>query len=334
MHWGTPAFLNLFLIIPILIGFYAFISLKKKRSREIFGDPSLVERLSFSKSSAKERTKVILIFFAVIFLIFTLARPQIGTRLVMAKRYGVDIMVAIDTSLSMLAEDMKPNRLEKAKIEIATLIDRLKGDRIGILTFAGDSFIQCPLTLDYSAAKMFLGIINVDMMPRPGTAIGDAIRRSISAFTKSERKYKVLILVTDGEDHKGKPVEAAEEAARAGIKIYTIGIGSTKGEPIPIRDKTGKIVEYKKDRSGEVVLTKLDEATLQKIAFVTDGRFYHATGGMELDKIYEEISKMEKKELQSRLFTQYEDRFQYFVGIAIILLCMEFILGERKRLCE
>jgi Ca-activated chloride channel family protein len=332
MHWGSPFYLNLLLLIPALIVFFIFTAIGKRKKLEVFGDIGIVEKLSLSKSLAKDRIRKMLLVIAAFFLIFSLAMPQIGSRLTMTKRYGVDLLVAVDTSLSMLAQDIKPNRLEKAKLEISSLIDKLKGDRVGILTFAGDSFMQCPLTLDYSAAKMFLSIIEPGMMPKPGTAIGNAIRTAIKSFIKKERKHKVLMLLTDGEDHDTAPIEAAKDAKKEGIIIYTIGIGTKKGEPIPLIDGLGKITGYKKDRNDEVVMTKLDEDMLQKIALITDGRYYHATASeFELDKIYDEISKMEKKELSSRLFTQYEDRFQYFLGAAFILLCVEFIIGDRKR---
>ncbi len=332
MHWGSPVYLNFLLLIPILVIFFIFAGINKRKKIEKFGDPVLVEKLSSSKSITKERMNKVLIIIAASFLVLALARPQIGGRLTMAKRYGVDIMIAIDTSLSMLAQDIKPSRIEKAKLEISSLIDKLKGDRVGIITFAGDSFMQCPLTLDYSAAKMFLSIIEPGMMPKPGTAIGDAIKAAIKGFTKKERKHKVLVLLTDGEGHDTNPAEASNEAKKEGIIIYTIGIGTKKGEPIPIIGQSGNINGYKRDNGGEVVMTKLDEETLQKIALITDGKYYCATaGGFELDKIYDEINKMEKKELSSRLFTQYEDRFQYFLGIVLILLCVEFMIGDRKR---
>ena len=332
MHWGSPVYLNLLLLIPALIIFFIFVSIKKQRALDIFGERAILERLFPSKSLTKERWRRVLVVLAFAFLILSLARPQIGTKLTMTKRRGVDVMIAIDTSLSMLTQDIKPNRLEKAKLEIAALIDKLKGDRVGIMTFAGDSFVQCPLTLDYDAAKMFLSIIKVGMMPKPGTAIGDAIRTATGSFIKKERRYKVLILLTDGEDHETKPVEAAREARKQGVIIYTIGIGTKNGEPIPIVDEKGNIIGHKKDKDGNVVMSRLDQLTLQKIALVTDGKYYHATPGeFELDKIYDEINKMEKKELSNRLFTQYEDRFQYFLGIVLILLSIEFVLGDRKR---
>ncbi|MDO8603196.1 MAG: VWA domain-containing protein [Candidatus Omnitrophota bacterium] len=332
MNWAAPVYLNFLLLIPVLVIFFVFIGISRRKKIERFGDTRLVEKLSSSKSLARAMIKKVLAVVAVSFLILALARPQIGSKLTLAKRYGVDILIAIDTSSSMLAQDIKPNRLEKAKLEISSFIEKLKGDRVGILTFAGDSFMQCPLTLDYGAAKMFLSVIEPGMMPRPGTAIGDAIRMASKGFTKKERKYKVMVLLTDGEDHNTNPAEAANEAKKDGIIIYAIGMGTKKGEPIPVVDRAGNINGYKKDKRGEVVMTKLDEETLQKVAVITGGKYYHATANeFELDKIYDDISKMEKKELSDRLFAQYEDRFQYFLGIAFILLCMEFIIGDRKR---
>jgi Ca-activated chloride channel homolog len=333
MHWGLPVYLNFLLIVPALMIFFFFTSAMKRKSLERFGDRAIVGKLCVSKSVTKEKSGKMLITAAAVFLIIALARPQIGTTLTMTKRSGVDILAAIDTSESMLGRDIMPDRMEKAKMEVSLLIDRLKGDRVGILTFAGDSFVQCPLTLDYGAAKMFLGIVESGMMPRPGTAIGGAIRTALKSFIKKERKYKVLVLLTDGEDHDSDPIGAANEAKKQGVVIYTVGIGTPKGEPIPVLDANGNVAGYKKDRRGEVVMSKLDEAALQKIALLTGGKYYRAaSSGFELDKIYDEINGMEKKELSSRLFTRYEDRFQYFLGIALILLCAAFVIGDRKRI--
>jgi len=332
MNWGSPVYLNFLLFIPALAVFFIFIGIQRRKKIERFGDASLVEKLSFSKSHARGNLRKVLIVIVLSFLILALARPQIGAKLTMAKRYGVDILVAVDTSSSMLAQDIKPNRLEKAKLEISSFIDKFKGDRVGILTFAGDSFMQCPLTLDYGAAKMFLSVIEPGIMPKPGTAIGEAISSAVKGFSKKERKYKVMVLLTDGEDHDTNPIGAANEAKKDGIIIYTIGIGTKKGEPIPIIDQAGNISGYKKDKRGEVVMTRLGEETLRKIAMITGGKYYHATAGeFELDKIYDDIARMEKKELSDRLFTEYEDRFQSFLGIAFILLCIEFIIGDRKK---
>ena len=321
----------LLILLPLLIVFYWFVFRMKRRAKERFGNLGLVEKLSLSFSPKKQRWKVALILLGTLFLLFSLARPQLGTKLTLMKREGVDIVIAMDVSFSMMAEDIRPNRLEKAKQEVNGLIGRMRGDRVGLVAFAGVPFVQCPLTLDYSAAKMFLDIIDVNLIPQPGTAIGDAIRTSIGAFNQKERKYKVLILLTDGEDHDSDPLGAAEEASKEGIRIYTIGIGSVVGEPIPLRDSQGRVTGFKKDKEEGVVVSKLDEVTLQKIALISGGKYYHATSGeMELDKIYDEISKMEKKELEGKLLTQYEDRYQYFLLISVILLCVEFLLSERR----
>lgn len=267
-----------------------------------------------------------------IFLVFCLARPQFGTHMEMLKREGQDVMIVVDCSASMLAEDMKPNRIERAKQEVRGLLARMQGDRIGLVAFAGSAFVQCPLTLDYSAAQMFVDVLDVDLIPNPGTNIAEAISVATAAFVIKERKNKVMIVITDGEDF-GEGIDAAiNEAKIAGVNIYTIGIGRPEGEPIPIRNVRGEMVGYKKDQGGELIMTRLDEITLQKCAAETDGRYYHASQGeIALDMIYEEISKMEKKELSDMLLTQYEDRYQYILPFAIVSLAGEALLSERRR---
>ena len=208
----------------------------------------------------------------------------------------------------------------------------LEGDRIGLVAFAGLPHVQCPLTLDYSAAKLFLRMMNTSLIPQPGTAIGDAIRTAKKAFNQKERKHKVLILITDGEDHDTQPVDAATEAAEEGVIIYTIGLGSQEGVPIPLYDRNGNPAGFKKDRQGNVVTTKMDATTLQKIAFTTGGKYYiSSTGEAELDEIYKEVSQLDKKELSSRQFSQYENRFQIFLAIAIIFLLIETFLPVNRK---
>ena len=332
MRFAYSHYLNLLLLIPVLVVFYLVVFKQKRRALERFGNLDLVTKMTASVSRKRQVFKVFLILASIFFLVLTFARPQFGERLQIMKRRGIDLMIALDTSLSMLAEDMKPNRLERAKHEIAHLISKLRGDRVGLLAFAGDSFVQCPLTTDYGAAKMFLEAMGTDMIPEPGTAIGKAIEKALDAFVKQERKHKVLLLLTDGEDHVSDPIGAAKMAAEEGVRIYPIGLGTRKGEPIPIRDSFGNVEEYKRDRKGEVVMTKLDEATLQKVALLTDGKYYRSTmGEAELDKIYEDISKLEKKEFEAKEFTQYEDRFQYFLIFAIFLLSTEAILTDRRK---
>lgn len=332
MRFAYVHYLNLLLLLPAVVVFYVIVFRQKRRALERFGNLDLVAKMTASVSRKRQVFKAFLVVASLFFLIMTLARPQFGERLQIMKRKGIDLLIALDTSLSMLAEDIKPNRLERAKHEIAGLIDRLRGDRVGLLAFAGDSFVQCPLTTDYGAAKMFLDAVDTDMIPEPGTAIGTAIEKAIDAFVKQERKHKVLLLLTDGEDHVSDPIGAAKRAAEEKVRIYTVGLGTRKGEPIPIRDSHGNVEEYKRDRKGEVVMTKLDEVTLQKVALLTDGKYYRSTmGEAELDKIYEDISQMEKKEFEAKEFTQYEDRYQYFLIFAIVLLSMEAILTDRRK---
>lgn len=304
----------------------------KRKAMSLFGNLTLIEKLTSSVSRKRQISKAILLCIAIIFMLLSLARPQFGTKLRTVKREGQDIMVALDLSLSMMAEDIKPNRLEKAKHEIGSLIDKLEGDRVGLIGFAGKAFVQCPLTLDYGAAKMFLDTMEPDLLPIPGTALGEAIKKAVESYVEKERKHKVLVLITDGEDHLGEPLEIAKIASREGVIIYTVGIGSLQGVPIPLYDKRGNTTGFKKDRKGEVVMTKLDELTLEKIALETNGKYYRATSGeVELDKIYNDIAKMEKKALSSKQFTQFEERFQELLGLVLVIILVETILPERKR---
>lgn len=318
--------------VIILIVFLWYVSRQKETLLKRFGQLDMLRRMMPGFNKSRLVWKSVLFILAYISLIIALADPQLGTRMEEVKREGVDIIVALDVSLSMKAEDVSPNRLEKAKHEVAKMIDLLQGDRIGLVAFAGIAHVQCPLTLDYSAAKLFLNMMDSQLIPVPGTAIGDAIARASKAFNQKERKHKVLILITDGEDHDTDPIKRAEEAAQEGILIYTIGLGSPQGVPIPVYNEYGRPAGFKKDRDGNVVTTKLDVTTLQKIAFLTNGKYYISTAGeTELEEIYREVSQMDKKELTSRQFAQYEDRFQIFLLCAIFFLLLETFLPERNR---
>lgn len=322
--WGLAA--------VVMLGLFFWWSARKKwRLLELFADKKLLAGLIANFSPTKRRYKFLLLFLGLLFLVMALARPQYGTHMVMLKREGQDVMIVIDVSASMLAEDMKPNRLEKAKQEVRGLLSRLQGDRVGLVAFAGAAFIQCPLTLDYSAAQMFLDVIDVDLIPEPGTNIGEAIQTATKAFNQQERKFKVMIVITDGEDFGGDISSAVSNAKLEGAKIYAIGIGKPEGEPIPIRNDRGEMIGYKKDEKGELVLTRLDEQGLQKIAEATNGKYYHASAGeIALDRIYEDISSMDKKEQKGKLMTQYEDRYQYLLPFAVAFFAAEVLISERK----
>jgi Ca-activated chloride channel family protein len=275
--------------------------------------------------------KAFLMILGIAFGIFALTKPQWGFHWEEVKRVGVDIIVAIDVSESMLAEDVKPNRLERAKREVCDLIEMLEGDRIGLIAFAGTSFAQCPLTLDYGAFKMFLDYLDIDLIPVPGTALAESIRTAIKSFNTRERKSKALIIITDGEDHGGDPLEAAKEAKQEGIKIFPIGVGQEGGAPIPLRDGSGG---FKKDRQGDMIITRMDETTLQKIALETGGSYVRSvTGDMDLDKIYREGIKqqIEKKQLKSTRKRRWEERFQWFIFCSLLLIAAEFFVSECKK---
>ncbi len=333
LRFAQQQYLQLLWIIPLLILFYWYAFYKKRQGLLKFGNPELIEKLIRGTSRARQKSKAAILIFSAVVLVTALARPQIGTRLEEVKREGQDIIVAIDVSKSMLAEDIIPSRLEKAKHEISRIIDRLEGDRIGIIVFAGEAFVQCPLTLDYGAAELLLSVVNPGLIPLPGTNIPAALEKAVESFEQKERQHKALILITDGEDHAGEIDKWSEAAAREGIVIYTVGIGTPEGVPIPDFDENGNRIGFKKNDKGETVVSKLEDLTLEKIALATGGKYYNATPEeSELDLIYEAISEGEKKELGSMKFTQFEDRFQYLLGLFIFLMIWDFIIPERKKM--
>jgi Ca-activated chloride channel family protein len=335
MRFAEPTYFAL-LIGVLLMGVFVFWAIgRKKRLLNLFGDLPLLLKNAPYISFARQRTKAVLLLVGLALVCVALARLQFGTHMEKLEREGLDIVIAVDLSNSMLARDIKPSRLEKAKQEIRSIIERLKGDRIGLVAFAGEAFVQCPLTLDYAAARMLLGVMDQNSVSVQGTSLESAITAAQKAYSQQEKKHKVLVLLTDGEDHEGQAVEAASEARKDGIRIYTVGIGSPAGEPIPVIDRKGEQVGFKKDRQGEVIVSKLDEATLQKIALETGGKYYNATAGeLELDRIFEEISTMEKKELEGTLVTRYDDRYQWPILLALIFIAAEFFVSERKKPTE
>lgn len=295
-----------------------------------FADKELHGTLLPTDSNLKRWLKFIVNLLAFVCLVLAAANPQVGTKLQEVKQAGIDVFILLDVSNSMMAEDIKPSRLEKAKNQISNLINRLRGDRIGLIIFAGQAYVQIPLTTDYSAANLFLSAVDVNSVPSQGTAIAAAIKLAAASFD-SLSTQKVIIAITDGEDHEGDVQEAVEEAVSKNIKIYTIGLGSQEGVPIPVYDNYHRVVGFKKDRSGNTVLTKLDEATLKKIAIDGNGTYYRGTNYEDyLDKIYSELSELEQTEFGVKKVTDYEDRFYYFLIPAIILLVLEFFISEKK----
>lgn len=331
MFFARSEYLNLLWGLPALgLFFYWSLSYRRKRLRKAVA-PSLLPKLTeeFSRAKAILRAFFLTGFFT--FGILALARPQWGARLETVRRQGVDIIAALDVSYSMNTEDVAPNRFEKAKSEIRKLIQRSEGDRIGLIGFAGTATVQCPLTLDHGASDLFLDIAYTGMIDEPGTSLAAAIETATKAFIAKEKKYKVLVLFTDGEDLEGQVDKALKEAKEGGVIIYAVGIGTPQGKPIPIRDRNGIVVEYRKDPEGEVVVSSLDERSLAKIAVDTGGQYFRATTSeKEIESLYDDISRLEKKDLESKLVQNFEDRFQYPLGAAILFFAAGFWISEKR----
>ncbi len=331
IRFAHPEYIYLLGILPLLVVVFWMVARTRTKALQRFGDEAILERLAESASRKKRVLKFSILLAAFGLLIVALANPQIGTRLQEVKQEGVDIFVALDVSLSMKAEDIKPNRLEKAKLEIRNLINRLGGDRLGLVVFAGEAYTQFPLTTDYGAANLFLDVVDVDVVPVPGTAIGSAIKRAMESFDFKEVTTKVIVIVTDGENTEGDAFEAADDASKKGVLLYTIGMGSASGTPIPIYNAAGQQVDFKRDREGNIVVTKLDEVSLEKIATLGNGKYFRGTNAQdELNEIYKTINTLQKKEFGVKQFTDYEDRFQYFLAVGIFLLLVEFLISENK----
>ena len=327
MRFGDPIYFNLLWLLPVLLLFFRWGLQKKRQLTEKFCNPPFPTKTFPEEIRLRQNTKAVFSILAVFFMILALAQPRWGYEWKELTQEGVDIIVALDVSTSMLAEDIKPNRLSRAKRKISDLLEMLDGDRIGLVAFAGTAFVQCPLTLDYSAAKLFLNATDTDLISAQGTALADAIRKSVSAFRTVDDKSKAVILITDGENHSGNPLKAAQWAAEQGIKIFTIGIGKDSGAPIP--DTAGG---FKKDAEGEIVLTRLDETILKKVALETGGAYVRSvTGDLDLNKIYlENIKpKIEKKALKSQRRKLWTERFQWSIFLALACLLIEFLIREK-----
>ncbi|NQT06865.1 MAG: VWA domain-containing protein [Candidatus Omnitrophica bacterium] len=318
--------------IAALIFFLVLSNGKRQRALERFADKGLIEKLSFSFNPGKRKIKMVIIFLAMTLMLAAAMRPQYGFHWEEVKRKGLDILIAIDTSKSMLAEDVKPNRLERSKLAVKDLIGNLKGDRIGLIAFSGSAFLQCPLTVDYGGFMLSLDNLDIDAIPKGGTSISSAINEALESYEGGLKKYKILVLITDGEDHTGDPVSVAKKAAKEGVKIFCIGIGTKEGELIPVAGRRSE-GSYLKDNDGNVVKSRLNEEVLQRIALSTGGSYVRATGAeFGLDLIYDEkLSRMEKRELESKMHKRYEERFQIPLFLGFLLLLLEPFISEKRR---
>lgn len=323
--FASYKFLWLLLLVPIIPAGYAIAMAMRKRRINRFGDPRMVAHLMPHYSRAKGWVRIILFTLAFFFFVIGLARPQIGAKLSERQTKGAEIMICLDVSNSMLAQDYTPCRLERAKLAISSLVDKLHDDRIGLIIFAGSSFVQLPVTTDYVSAKMFLSSIDAGSVPVQGTAIGDAIHTAMKSFSAQSEKSRVIILISDGENHEDDAVAAARDAAQAGIRIYTVGVGSSAGQPVPVDG------ELLRDKDGNIVVSRLDEKTLRQVADAGGGAYIQA-GNEEfgLNPIINDIRAMEGELFSSVVFEEYDEQYMYFFAIALILLVIEMLVGERR----
>ena len=329
-QFSHPEYLYAMALIPLFTALFVWGLLVRKRRLQRFGDTELVSRLMPDASTRKPAVKFVLLMIACTLTMLGVAGPKLGTKLQETKRTGSEIIIVLDVSNSMMAEDIQPNRLERAKQAVSRLIDRLGDNKIGLIVFAGEAYTQLPITADYVSAKMFLSTISPDIVPVQGTAIGTAVNLAVNSFSPASEAGKAIIVITDGENHEDNPVQAAEEAVKRGINVYAIGVGSTQGAPIPIRTASGQR-DFMKDRDGNTVMTKLDEKTLQEMAMAGKGIYVRATtANMGLNNVYDEINKLEKSEYEALIYTDFAEMFQWAFGAALVFLLAELLVSNRK----
>ncbi len=331
IRFGHSAILYLLWLIPALVVLYWYVQKNQNKLLEKFAGIKLHKILFPERSTFKSAIKFGVLLSGLTMLIIAVANPQIGTKIEDVKQVGIDVYILLDVSKSMAAEDIKPSRLEKAKYEISRLMEKLQGDRLGLVVFAGQAFIQFPLTSDYAAANLFLNAVDLNTVPQPGTNIGSALELALKSFRYDDGTKKAIVLITDGEDHEGNIESAISEANSKDVSVYAIGLGSPGGTPIPIYNDSGNQIGYKKDNQGQVVLTKLDEETLKNLASKGNGKYYRGTNTEdELDQIYTDLGKIQESEYGSKRVTEYEDRFYYFLIPALLILIAEFMMTSKR----
>ncbi|MEO1484451.1 MAG: VWA domain-containing protein [Bacteroidota bacterium] len=331
IQFDEKMYFYLLAIIPVIVLVFFFLQIWKRRTQKAFASARLLKKMAPDKSRYKSGLKLIFFVLGLVFLIIGLVNPKIGTKLETVKREGVDIVFAVDVSKSMLAEDIAPNRLDKAKRLVSEIINQLASDRIGIIAYAGQAYPQLPITTDYGAAKMFLQSMNTNMLSSQGTAIDAAIDLASTYYNDEEQTNRVLFIISDGEDHsENATFGAVENAIQNGIRVYTIGVGKAKGAPIPIK-RNGVIETLKKDRQGEVVITRLNEPILSQIANDGNGLYIDGSNTNEaVEIIKEQLEQMDKKEFEAKQFAEYKDQFQWFLAIALFFLFLDIFLLDRK----
>ena len=333
MQFGNPVLLWWLAAVPVLVLFLVWAFRARRRALEKFAAQPLAGRLAAAVRPVARRWKAVLIVAVVLMGVLALAAPRWGFEWREVKRKGVDVFVLLDVSKSMLTEDVRPNRLAQAKFAVQDLTEKLKGDRVGLVAFAGVAFVQCPLTADYEAFRLTLKDADPRIIPRGGTAIGAAIRTALKGFGEKEGRDRAIVLITDGEATEGDAAEAADEAAQAGVKIYAIGVGTAEGELIPVREDNSKPIEFVKDEEGKTVKSRLDEETLKQLALKTQGMYVRSAGGdFGMETVYDKgISQLHGKEYGAKLQRRMFERFQWPLGFAVALLLVEMFVTDRRR---
>ncbi len=328
-RFADPDFLYLLILLPLLVMFYVYSNYHRKKRIRQYGDPELLKELMPEVSAYRPNVKFWITWFALGLAIVMLARPQFGTKMEKIKRSGIETIIALDISNSMLAEDVVPNRLEKAKVLISRLVDGFQDDKVGLIVFAGDAFTQLPITNDYISAKMFLESISPSLISSQGTNIGEAIRLALKSFTPKEKVGRVIIIITDGENHEGGALEAAREAAEEGIKVFVLGIGSSDGAPIPLESTN----DYRRDKNGDIIVTRLNEQMCREIAQAGNAVYIRVDNSSSAQSLLQkEIGKLTKSDLESTVYSNYNEQFPAMAWIIIVLLIIEILILEKKNL--
>ena len=332
MQFAEPGAFYWLLLLPVLLAFVPWSGRRRARALERLGEPGLIGRLSLGVSRSRDGGKAALVLVSVFFLVLAIARPQWGQGTDEVSARGVDVFLVLDTSFSMDATDVPPSRMERARYIASALIEKLQGNRVGLIVFSGSAFVQCPLTLDYGAAKIFLDTVGTGVVPEPGTDILQALEAASRGFVARDSKFKVVVLLTDGEETEGSAVGVAQKAREEGIVIHTVGVGTPGGEPIPMRNENGEITDYIRDESGQPVLSRLGEETLSKIALETGGEYFRISErDQEIEEIGSLVSAMEGEELESQLFRRYQERYYWPLGLALSFLLAEALLPRERK---
>jgi len=335
LHFEHKEFFLLLLLIPLVVALYFYVQYQTKNQLQKIGNIDLIKRLMPDRNEKKSLVKFILFNVILFFLIIGLAQPQMGTKMEKVQRKGIDVMIALDVSKSMLSQDVVPSRLERSKLLIQTLLKKLDGDRVGLVIFAGNAYLQMPLTVDYSSLLLYLRSINTNSVPTQGTNITSALEQSEDAFNATDKKHKAIIVITDGEDHEENAIDKAEELASDGTKIFTVGVGTPNGGTIPLYDQNGNITGEKKDENGQPIISKMNPNMLQALAKAGSGNYYILDNSKQVaDFMSKDIAKIETKTINDKVFTDFVEQFQYFLFFALILLIADFFITYRKKMFD